>query len=195
VFQVGAGDWVIVVGDVAGKGVEAAVVTALARYTLRGAAVRSPSPADSLVALNEVLLGDDSERFCTAVVMRLRQSVEGWEAVIASGGHPLPLLHRVGEEPLPVGREGSLLGAFSAADFFDVRLDLQARDRLLVYTDGVTEGRRQADFYEEARLRRFVARHPGASAQALVAAVLADVLHFQADNARDDIAIVAVWVP
>ena len=45
------------------------------------------------------------------------------------------------------------------ADFLDVRLDLHARDRLLVYTDGVTEGRRQVEFYEEARLRRFIARH------------------------------------
>jgi phosphoserine phosphatase RsbU/P len=73
IFQAGDDDWVVVIGDVCGKGVEAAVVTALARYTLRAAAVQDPSPAHALTVLNAALLGADTDRFCTAAVLRLRR--------------------------------------------------------------------------------------------------------------------------
>ena len=75
-----------------GKGVDAAVVTALVRYTLRaagGAAGRSPS--DVLHVLNEMLLAHGTDRFCTVVLVRLRLDADGWLATVASGGHPLPL--------------------------------------------------------------------------------------------------------
>ena len=89
-FQAGD-DWVVTIGDVCGKGVEAAVVTALARYTLRAAAMQDPSPAGALTLLNDALHRSDADRFCTAAVMRLCRIESGWRVSVCSAGHPLPL--------------------------------------------------------------------------------------------------------
>ena len=91
VFEVGPNDWCLVIGDVCGKGVEAAVVTTLARHTVRAAAVRQPLPSAALATLNEVLLHHDSDRFCTVSVLRFRLEAGRWTATVSCGGHPLPL--------------------------------------------------------------------------------------------------------
>jgi sigma-B regulation protein RsbU (phosphoserine phosphatase) len=92
VFQVGPDDWVVTIGDVSGKGVDAAVVTALVRYTLRAAAVANDAPSDALGVLNTVLLRHDTERFCTVAFLRVRQQGEQVTCTLAAAGHPLPLL-------------------------------------------------------------------------------------------------------
>ena len=193
VFQVAPGDWVVVVGDVSGKGVEAAVVTALARYTLRAAAVQSSRPSDALDALNDALLRHRTDRFCTVALLRLRRLDKGWTAGVASGGHALPLLTRPGSRPVTVGRPGSLLGLLDTIFLDDTEVVLTPGDALVLYTDGVTEGRRGREWYGEDRLR--VVIENGASATSLTEDLLADVLEFQSDDPRDDIAIVAVRVP
>ena len=193
VFQVGEGDWVVALGDVCGKGVDAAVVTAVARYTLRAAAVRVPSPAQALEILNDVLLRHETDRFCTACLLRLRQVDGSWSATIAAGGHPLPLLVRGGSLSC-AGTPGSLVGVLEEAVFTDAETLLAPGDELVLYTDGVTEGRRGDEQYGEERLRANVARGSG-SAASLAETLVADVLAFQGGDARDDIAVVAVRVP
>jgi sigma-B regulation protein RsbU (phosphoserine phosphatase) len=94
VFRVDDGSWVVVVGDVCGKGAEAAVVTALARYALRAAAMDHRTPAEALERLNQVMLRSSAERFCTAVLIRLSRENGHWIGSIAVGGHPLPLVRR-----------------------------------------------------------------------------------------------------
>jgi sigma-B regulation protein RsbU (phosphoserine phosphatase) len=194
VFQTGSVDWVVVIGDVCGKGVDAAVVTAVARYTLRAAAIRQPGAANALVILNDVLLRHETDRFCTVSVVRLHQGDGGWTATIASGGHPLPVLVRAGLAPSYVGEPGSLVGVLDEADFFEAETLLSAGDELVVYTDGVTEGRRADEQYGEDRLFTSVARGTG-SASSLAETLLGDVLEFQQGYARDDIAVVALRVP
>ena len=194
VFQIGAGDWVVVIGDICGKGVGAAVVTTVARYTLRAASVRLDSPAATLGVLNDVLLGHDTDRFCTVLVVRLRQSDGGWSVTVSSGGHPRPLLLRAGAEPEWFGPEGSLVGVLESASFADAETSLQPGDALVLFTDGVTEGRRDGEFYGERRLAEVVGAVAG-SAQAMADALVGDVLEFQRDDARDDIAVVALRVP
>jgi sigma-B regulation protein RsbU (phosphoserine phosphatase) len=194
VFEVRNGDWVVAIGDVSGKGAEAAGVTALARYTLRTATMRTTSPAHALDLLNEVLLGHPTDRFCTVALLRLRRTAGGWAAVLALGGHARPLLSRPDGAIAPVGRHGTLLGVRTDATATDVRLDLVPGDCLVLFTDGVTEGRRGGQFYGDERLRARVAAG-GGSAVTVVDGVLQDVLAFQAGNPRDDIAVVAVRVP
>jgi sigma-B regulation protein RsbU (phosphoserine phosphatase) len=194
VFEVATDDWVLAVGDVRGKGVDAAVVTSLARHTLRGAAVRFPQPSGVLAALNKALLGQDDPRFATVVLVRLRRLDGRWQATLACGGHPLPLFVRRGEEPREVGAPGTLLGVLDEPEFVDTEISLAPGDALFCYTDGVTEGRREREFYGESRLVEALAR--GArTASGLVDDVLASVLAFQSGDARDDIALVAVRVP
>lgn len=194
IFEIGAGDWVVAIGDVCGKGVEAAVITALARYTLRAASVRQPLPSQALDTLNEVLLRQHTDRFCTAALLRMRHDDGTWTATVSVGGHPLPLLARGGEPPVAIGRPGSLVGVFTDPDFGDTTIVLAPGDAVVLYTDGVTEGRSGRGFYGERRLFEVIAGHTG-SASGLVEGIAADVLRYQSDDPADDMAVVAVRVP
>jgi sigma-B regulation protein RsbU (phosphoserine phosphatase) len=195
VFEVGTGDWVVVIGDVCGKGVDAAVVTTLARHTLRAASVSQAGPSQVLETLNQVLLHHDSDRFCTVAVLRLRhQADDSWTGTLSCGGHPLPLLIPAAGEPTELGRSGSLIGVVEHPTLHDTHVELLAGDTIVLFTDGVTEGRRGKDFFGDARLRASAIRHAGSSTR-LADGILADVLEFQSGDARDDIAVVTVTVP
>lgn len=194
VFQVGTGDWVVVIGDVSGKGVHAAVVTALARYTLRAAAMEHDSPAEALATLNDVLLRHDTARFCTVAFLRLQERGGSWQGSFCSGGHPLPMHRRADGLIDLLGRPGSLLGVLEEPILHDVPVALQPGDTLLLYTDGVPEARTGVDFYGEARTAAVLAG-AHASAGELADALLADVLSFQGGTPRDDIAAVVIRTP
>jgi sigma-B regulation protein RsbU (phosphoserine phosphatase) len=193
VFPVGEEDWVLVVGDVCGKGVDAAVVTSLVRHTLRALAVTHDDPCDMLDRLNTVLLQHDTDRFCTVALVRLRRDADGWSVVLATGGHPLPLLRRTSQAPEPFGAQGALIGVFDDPVFSETTTRLHPGDLLLLYTDGVTEGRRGEELYGDARLLAVVAGC-GDPAE-VVDALVADVLAFQDGVPRDDIALLAIGVP
>jgi sigma-B regulation protein RsbU (phosphoserine phosphatase) len=194
VFQIGLDDWVVVLGDVCGKGVDAAVVTALVRYTLRAVTVQVDGASAALRSLNDVLLRHRAERFCTVVLLRLRRDGGVWVVSLSSAGHPLPLLLRPGRGAAQVGKPGSLLGVLETIAIHDTEVRLEPGSALLLYTDGVTEGRRGQAFYEQDRLLRLVGDHQG-DAAALTATVLEDVMAFQDGTPRDDVAVVVVRVP
>ncbi|MEO8694179.1 MAG: SpoIIE family protein phosphatase [Acidimicrobiales bacterium] len=194
VSQIGAGDWLISVGDVAGKGAEAAVVTALARYTIHSAAIRRRSPAQILSNLNAVLLRDTTtDRFCTATIIRLRQSKSRWTATVCNGGHPPPLLLRDNASATALGRPGNLIGVFDSPRLYDSKISLHSGDTIVIYTDGVTEGRHGDEFFGEGRLTDTIARHTR-SAQELCDATLTEVLDFQGGTPRDDIILFAIQI-
>jgi sigma-B regulation protein RsbU (phosphoserine phosphatase) len=191
VFQIGEGDWVVALGDVSGKGVDAAVLTSLVRYTLRAVTVRVTSPAAALRALNEVLLRHETQRFCTAVLMRLRLVPGAWQVTLSLGGHPQPLRLTADGGVGPVGQAGTLVGLLADVQFVDDQFELEPGTTLLLYTDGVPEARADGHFYGDDRLREVAAEHVGAP-QALVDALLQDVLDFQLGRPRDDIALMAL---
>lgn len=195
IFQAGE-DWVVVVGDVCGKGAEAAVVTALARYTLRAAAVQDPSPAAALGLLNDALARADTSRFCTAVVLRLTRDGDVWRITSASAGHPLPLRVNAAGTASVIGRAGSLVGVLDEIDLTEDQIHAGAGDVVVLYTDGVTEGRApDGSFYGEQRLLALLTTTTRRAAPEIAAALLVDVLDFQQGTARDDIAIVTLKVP
>jgi sigma-B regulation protein RsbU (phosphoserine phosphatase) len=140
VFQVSADDWVVAIGDVCGKGVDAAIVTALVRYTTRAAAVEHAEAGRVLEVVNDVLIRHDTERFCTVALLRLRRRAGAWNVTIALGGHPFPLLRRDdGPELAEAGRPGLLLGVFASPQLPEHTIELRPGDSLVLYTDGVTE--------------------------------------------------------
>lgn len=200
VFPTGRGDFVVVVGDVTGKGVDAAVLTALARYTLRGALVGTESPAEALRALNEVLINEGGERYCTAAVVLLRPDPTEPATVLARlsvAGHPPPLLHdpRGSMPSRAVAGTGRLLGAFPEVSLEDTEMRLSGGATLLLYTDGVTEARIDGNLYGEEELCLAFARHSAADAQTLAESVVAGALAFEGGRSRDDIAVVVLRVP
>ena len=195
VFETGRGDWAVVLGDVCGKGAEAAAVTALARYTVRAAAMRTRRPSRVLATLNEALLRQHAERFCTVVYARVRDVRSRWDVTIASGGHPLPIrVSAAGAAPL--GRPGDLMGVLDHPALHDTNVELAAGESLVFYTDGVTEARADDGFYGDERLLGLLGTTgPGAGAGEIGAAIEADVLAFQGGYARDDVAVVVLQVP
>jgi sigma-B regulation protein RsbU (phosphoserine phosphatase) len=192
VFQVGPDDWVVTIGDVTGKGVDAAVVTALVRYTLRAAAVAHDDPSAALGVLNTVLLHHDTERFCTVAFLRVRQQAGQVTCTLAAAGHPLPLLRHADGSVTEAGEPGSAVGVVDDISIRDTEVTLHPGDRLVLFTDGVHEGRRGKEFYGLGRLAELVGRTAGTDE--LATAVVEDVVDFQGGTTRDDIAVVVVGV-
>lgn len=191
VFEVAEGDWCIVIGDVSGKGTDAAIVTSTARHVVRSNALRHPEPSDLLRVLNAGLVEHSSDRFCTVAIVRLRLIDNAWVAAMSTGGHPYPILTRHGSAT-KLGKPGSLLGLFDEVEFHDVSIKLATGDALVLYTDGLIEGRdANEEFYGEDRLSA-VLTAPAASAEDLADRAVSDALTFQTGDARDDIAIVVI---
>ena len=186
IFAISTDDWVVALGDVCGKGVDAAVVTALVRHTIRALCVQEESPSAVLHALNGVLLAQGTDRFCTVVVLRLRRSGGVWTVTLSAGGHPLPLLLTSDGALGLVGEPGSLVGVLDDPEYHDRSLELAEGNLLVTFTDGVTEGRRGKEFYGDDRLQRSLRVHR--DEPMLAEAVLDEVLDFQQGSARDDIA-------
>ncbi len=139
VFQTPDGRWAAVIGDVCGKGIEAAALTSLARYTLR-ATFRTGSPSDALRALNDALLQEALDgKFCTVCVVLVEPGPGGAEMIVASAGHPLPQLVRPDGSSESVGHHGTLLGVTEQPRLVDVRSRLAPGDTLVLYTDGLLE--------------------------------------------------------
>jgi PAS domain S-box-containing protein len=189
-FATGGGDWALVVGDVCGKGAEAAALTALARYTLRAAAQHTRRPRAALTELNEALLRDRVDyRFCTVLYASLTPRDDRVTACVAAAGHPLPLLLRENGEVTTVGSPGSLLGIVDTPELTEHTVELGPGDALVLYTDGVTEADRSAG---PGRLAGVLEGCRGVDAAAIAEAVEADALAAGGGPARDDVAVVVV---
>ena len=183
-----AGGHMVLLGDVTGKGVRAAALTSLVRYTARTAAGYDPAPSAVLARVNGAL----RERPLLAPVTMLVALLRDGEALLGVGGHPLPLLRRAAGGAEPVGRTGMLLGAvhdYERAE--DVAVPLGAGDVLLLYTDGVTDTPGEHDRFGEARLRAALAAAPPAP-DAVLAAVFAALDAFATGEMQDDRAILVV---
>jgi sigma-B regulation protein RsbU (phosphoserine phosphatase) len=195
VFATGRETWGIVLGDVCGKGASAAVVTALARYTVRAEALHVSSPAAVLAGLHQALISYYPETICTTLFLLLNQVPEGHRLTMATGGHPLPMCRRADGSIEMIGRIGSFLGLEETAEVSESAATLTPGDMVVLYTDGVTEARRGDAFFEEAGIAEVLGTSAGLTARAVADAVVAAALAFQDGPARDDIAVVVVKVP
>jgi PAS domain S-box-containing protein len=176
VHPAGPGRWAIVLGDVAGRGVQAAVLTATARYTLRMLSTQGWRPSQVLGQLNHALLTTgDLDRFCTVaygVLDGARPAAgkgagepgpggEGLLLTLSLGGHPPPLLLRRDGSVEPVGVWGTALGLFADVEHHDTAIRIAPGEVLLAYTDGVVEARRAGEQFGEERLCRVLAEAAG----------------------------------
>jgi sigma-B regulation protein RsbU (phosphoserine phosphatase) len=181
---------------VCGKGAGAAVVTSLARYTVRAVATEAESPADVLRKLNSSLLSHGEERFCTAVYAGIECGPGGGPLLTVSlGGHPAPLLATPSGEVRPIGRPGDLLGLLDDVVLADEAVELRSGDAVLFFTDGVSEARRGREFFGEDRLAALLSDVRAHAADAITGRIVDRVLGFQDGVPRDDIALVTLRVP
>jgi serine phosphatase RsbU (regulator of sigma subunit)/anti-sigma regulatory factor (Ser/Thr protein kinase) len=192
--------WAVVIGDVRGKGTEAASISGAARHAIRAAALHEASPATILHRLNELLLvtaGDDElePRFCTAVVAVVEPRESGARVVLAVGGHPPPLVLRADGRTEAVDAPGSLIGVLPDPELADTVLDLAAGDALVLYTDGVTERHAGDRFFDEDGLASVLSRCTGFTAPVLAERIETASRAYVEDAPRDDLAIVVVRAP
>ncbi|WP_405834066.1 PP2C family protein-serine/threonine phosphatase [Streptomyces sp. NBC_01176] len=190
-------------GDVCGKGPQAAAVTSLTRYTLRAAAVHDPDPVSALSTLNKVLheryTGGDP-RYCTAVFGIIEPDLATGQAAVrlASGGHPSALVLRAdGTADFLPTPGGLLVGILPSARFTTATTTLDPGDTLVLYTDGLTEARTGEDrttLYGDEALRAFAVGHAGKPAHVVIQA-LAGLLDDFGDRLDDDTALLALGVP
>ncbi len=201
-FDLGSGagggeGWGVVIGDVCGKGPEAAALTAVARHTVRAAAMREPRASGVLSQLNDAVLNQDAgERFCTAVYARVLPGADGVSMSLSCGGHPLPLVLRADGSVEAVGSPGTLLGLFEEPDLADTDVELAAGDAAVFFTDGATEAKRRRVLLGEDRLRAIVSTCTGLRAAEIAHRLEDAILAFQEENGpSDDLAIVVLRVP
>ena len=196
VFETGGRGWTVVMGDVCGKGPDAAAVTALARYTLRAAAMRERLPSRSLAVLNEALLRQrDDRRFCTVAYAYIEKLDHGARAGISSGGHPLPILLRADGSVEPVGAPGTLLGVVTDPDLDDQAVTLEPGDALVFYTDGVIESRMSSNgVLDERRLAELVATCAGRDPDAIASKIEDAAVLSQNGRPKDDIAVLVLRI-
>jgi integral membrane sensor domain MASE1/anti-sigma regulatory factor (Ser/Thr protein kinase) len=191
VFKASPGRWVAVIGDVCGKGPEAASLTALARYTLRAVGRQANRPSDALRALNEAILEQRSDqRFMTAVLVQLDVARPHNGVALSNGGHPPPLLVRARGEVEEVGEAGMLLGIYSDPELVDQPLELLPGDALVLFTDGLGE-RRDPHDDPTARISELLRAHAGASANE-TAARLGQLALSNGAKPDDDVAVVVL---
>ncbi|MGH8823109.1 MAG: PP2C family protein-serine/threonine phosphatase [Jiangellaceae bacterium] len=193
----GDGRWGLFVGDVCGKGLGAAALTSLARYSLRAAAVIEPDPGDVLAHLNASLLldpGSDDSTYCTAAYGQLVRNGEGWRVSIAAGGHPPPMLVRAGGDVEMVKTEGTIIGCFPDQAYPAVAVDLAPADTLLLYSDGFTDIRAGGDWLGIEGLAEALRGRIGTTAATIIAR-LQQTVNVADEPARDDLTALAVSVP
>ena len=189
------GGWAITVGDVCGKGQEAAAMTAAARHAIRVIAHWNPDPVDVLAKVNEVILaGDYEDRFVTAKLAYLRRDGDQVRVELASSGHPGPAVVRPDGRVDVLSGGGLPLGLFPDAEPERDTLELGPGDLLFFYSDGVTEARSPDMEYFEDRLADELAGAAGRSAAETARMIQGLVARFSEDDLRDDMTILVARV-
>ncbi|MEO5708674.1 MAG: SpoIIE family protein phosphatase [Nocardioidaceae bacterium] len=185
-------DWTVVVGDVCGKGVEAAVLTGKVRQAVRTVCLVDRDPARVLDLANRVLLTGSDETFVTAICARGRRVGDGLHLEIAAAGHPEPLVVRADGSVEEVAVGGTVLGLLEESRYSSVGLDLGIGETCLFYTDGVPEAPGHRSRFGDDRMRELLEATGACAVQAQVEGIAMALSAHLSDRAHDDIAILAV---
>lgn len=182
------GGWMVVIGDVTGRGAHAAAVTAHARYTLRTAAALTGDPVVALRTLNRDLLARRGTALCSVAAMAVSEDSSA-PVRLAVAGHPPPLLID-GDSVVEAAEPAPILGAFSDEEWELEATDVAPEQQLVVVTDGVTDAVGESGRFGEERLR---AALTGIVSPALAAQQIEGALHeFTGGTLEDDAAIIAL---
>ncbi|HVM34966.1 MAG TPA: SpoIIE family protein phosphatase [Actinomycetota bacterium] len=189
IFDLGEGRVGVVVGDVSGKGAEAAAQTAQAKYMLRAFAMRNATPASVLFHLNNALVqGFDEDRFATCMFAVFDS--ESAEGQVALAGHPPPLVARENGYIDVLEAPGTILGAFEEQQFEQAVFKLEPGDAFIAYTDGLTEARRDKELFGQEGLREAVAELRG-TRNGLARRLYDKAKEF--GDVTDDTVVLALW--
>lgn len=189
-FSIDEHRWGIAIGDVCGKGPEAAALTALARYTIR--AVAGQGPAEVMRLLNDAVLRDQGvdERFLTALFAELTHDDGNVVLQFACGGHPAPFLVRTDGDVEPVPVQGALIGVVPDVTYSEARVEMREGDKLILYTDGLADARAPDVVLSELDIAALIEEGRDLEGQEL--AQFLESRATDGGDARDDIAILVL---
>jgi len=196
-FRTGRGSWGLALGDVCGKGAEAAAVTSLIRYTMRAATMQTRSPARALAIVNDAMLAEQDadaafDRFATAVLAMVRPQGDALAVTLASAGHPTPLIRRADGAVEEVRTVGALLGVIPDLEATNVNVTLRAGDALVLYTDGVTEaGRGRAELGAHGLIAALEGSDP-TTASGMCDRIVRAAISRSGDSTADDTAVIVL---
>ena len=196
VFRTGSGTWTAVIGDVCGKGPEAASLTALARYTVRTAAHPESSPSQILQALHESISAERADmRFCTAALARIQTPANGTNSAhvtVALGGHPNPFMLRKDGSVETIGQRGTLLGVLPSPILADTETELGVGDALILYTDGLLDVGDRSKRDDPEWVIDQLAASAGKSADEIAERLAQGAIERHGGQPRDDIAVLVL---
>jgi PAS domain S-box-containing protein len=192
-FECQAGRWMLAIGDVCGKGPRAAGVTALARHTLRAAALSDQSPVEMLHTLHRALrLQPEGADLCTVSLVQMTPGAGHARLTVALAGHQPPLLIDRDGAVAALGEPGTLLGVFDPIALVERDAELHEDQTLLMYTDGVTEAGRAGRQLGERGLRGLCAQTAHLALDSMLEHIEHAVLERAMGRLRDDVALLAV---
>ncbi|MFG1955383.1 SpoIIE family protein phosphatase [Micromonospora sp. NPDC048830] len=193
VLRLPGGRWLVVIGDVSGKGVEAAAVTGLVRDVIRVLVTDGKPLPEVLGRLNETLVERGSGRYCTLALAAVAPgSGDQLDVSLHLAGHDRPVLLRPGGGADFVGAGGTALGLLDSIASPTAEVPLAPGEALVFYTDGVTERRRGRELFGVERLRESAAPLAGYSADVVAARLRSAAIGFSVEAPRDDIAILVL---
>lgn len=183
----------IVVGDVSGSGLAAAIHTAMGKYMLRAYAIDHEEPGTVLRKINDAICAySNSEVFLTLFYGVL---YPGGRLRYANAAHPYPILRRAnGTGPVLLETTGTVVGIIPEQTYQDREIHVEPGDILLLYTDGITEAMREGEMFGTERLKAAVRHWEGTHPQHLVDHVVRSVRGFLGGQPHDDIAVLAIRV-
>lgn len=189
------GRWLLMIGDVCGKGPRAAGVTALARHTLRAASMSGQRPADMLLTLHLALRRQPpGADLCTVCLILLDQDEEGARLTIALAGHPPPLLIDRKGDIRELGASGTLLGVVDPVHVEESEAHMKAGETLLLYTDGISEAGAPDRPLGERGLQELCGGAPRMAVSELLRHIELAALARTEGKLRDDIALLALRI-
>jgi serine phosphatase RsbU (regulator of sigma subunit) len=181
----------VILGDVTGKGIEAAADMAMAKFSFRALARMHPEPQDFLARVNEVVVDEiGTGKFITMIYVLADPRTR--TVACASAGHPAAKIVHADGSVAPLAGRGLALGIESEQEYEAERVELEPGAAIVLYTDGVVEARRDGRLYGEERLDTLLRKHALSGAQELAEAVLADCRSFAGGDLGDDCALVCL---
>jgi PAS domain S-box-containing protein len=196
VFEYGTGSWMLVIGDVCGKGPRAAGVTALTRHTLRAAAMSGQSPTGMLLTLHQALKRQSpGADLCTVCLVTMALGPERARLTVALAGHQPPIVLNQSGEATQIGQPGTLLGVIDPVHITESEAELHAGETLLLYTDGVPDAGRSSRRLGEHGLLQLCAQAPHLTLAGLLEHIEQAALDRANGRLRDDIAMLAIRLP
>jgi anti-anti-sigma factor len=182
--------WTVIIGDVVGKGVQAAAMAGLVRHGARFVSQAENGPAAILARLDEALREQSTLSLCSALCM----SVHADHLVVSSAGHPGPIIVRPDGRIREIGGSGPMLGFVPGASWPEQRVVVGPHETVLMYTDGVTDTRGETERFGQQRLAQLLVEHADRSPDELLAELESALDRFQLGPQSDDTAALALRV-